>query len=208
LSIVTNSVHAFITYRKKCLEKSPKKRIHSNSARIRLRVCQTRRIYIRIILTEQAATFASKTPNTTIIHQPIDSRPCLSRRKPIHSRPKSCKDATHCVSPNPVNRQSGIVNFFAGVPLAGARDAVDVRGTLTVFDASGNVVNRVAVSYDHPAASRHPSTGGEFGRWVIGSWDLTDRRGRLVGEGTYLVRGVVTTSDGKKERVSVMIGVN
>jgi len=28
-----------------------------------------------------------------------------------------------------------------------------------------------------------------------------------VGEGTYLVRGVVTASDGKRERVSVMLGI-
>ncbi|MCL2689443.1 MAG: hypothetical protein FWE57_06310 [Chitinispirillia bacterium] len=80
---------------------------------------------------------------------------------------------------------------------------------LTIFDASGNVVNGVTVSdrADHPGASRHPSGGGELGRRVAGSWDLTDRRGRLVGEGTYLLRGIITASDGKWERVSVMVGV-
>lgn len=44
-------------------------------------------------------------------------------------------------------------------------------------------------------------------RRKVGSWNLTDSKGYLVSVGTYLVRGVVTTSDGKKEKISVMIGV-
>jgi len=66
------------------------------------------------------------------------------------------------------------------------------------------VVNRVAVS-DHPGAARHPSAGGELRR-VIGSWNLTDAKGRPVSAGTYLIRGVVTV-DGKREHVSVIVSV-
>jgi len=41
----------------------------------------------------------------------------------------------------------------------------------------------------------------------VGIWDLTDVKGRPVSEGTYLVKGVLKTSDGKKEEVSVILGV-
>jgi hypothetical protein len=40
----------------------------------------------------------------------------------------------------------------------------------------------------------------------MGSWDLTDEKGRLVSEGTYLVKGVIKTSNGKSEKVSVIVG--
>jgi hypothetical protein len=41
----------------------------------------------------------------------------------------------------------------------------------------------------------------------IASWDLTDKKGRLVSEGTYLVKGVLLTRDGKREKVSITVGV-
>jgi len=69
---------------------------------------------------------------------------------------------------------------------------------LTVYDASGNVVNRVNIVDGTDTANP---------RRVVGSWDLTDSRGRLVSKGTYLVRGMLTTSDGKRERVSALIGI-
>jgi len=72
------------------------------------------------------------------------------------------------------------------------------NATLTVFDASGNVINKVKIADNALNAQT---------RRIVGSWDLTDSKGRLVSEGTYLVRGVVVTSDGKRERVSVMVGV-
>jgi len=114
------------------------------------------------------------------------------------------------VGPNPVDRFGGAVNFYR----KGSRIN---DGVLTVYDALGKVVNKIAVSdADHPAAARHSSAGGELvylgvsqlgERRVVGLWDLTDSRGRKVSEGTYLVRGILTASDGKKERVSVLIGV-
>jgi len=95
------------------------------------------------------------------------------------------------VGSNPVNRQSGEVNFFwQGKRIQDAR--------LTIFDASGNAINNIKIT-DNALNTQH--------RRPVGSWDLTDRRGRVVSEGTYLVRGVVVTSDGKRERVSVLVGV-
>jgi len=104
--------------------------------------------------------------------------------------------------PNPVARSVGEMNFY--------RQGKRINnGILTVYDVSGNVVNKIAISdrVDHPAASRHLSSGGEFGRRIIGSWDLRDEKGRPVSAGTYLVKGVITAIDGKKERVSYIIGV-
>jgi hypothetical protein len=95
------------------------------------------------------------------------------------------------VGPNPVDRFGGTVNFF--------RQGRRIKdGVLTVYDASGNAVNRVNIVDD---------TDTVDSRRVVGSWDLTDSRGRKVPEGTYLVRGMLTTSDGKRERVSALIGV-
>jgi len=93
--------------------------------------------------------------------------------------------------PNPVARSMGSVNFFwQGKKIQSA--------TLTIFDASGNVINKVKIT-DNALNTQERSP--------VGSWDLTDSKGRLVSEGTYLVRGTVITSDGKRERVSVMVGV-
>jgi len=93
--------------------------------------------------------------------------------------------------PNPVDKQSGVVNFFRyGKRVANAE--------LRIYDATGNVVGKVKISdkaLDNQA------------RRQVGSWDLTDKSGRHVSEGTYLVKGVLKTSDGKKEKVSVIVGV-
>ncbi|MCL2689578.1 MAG: hypothetical protein FWE57_07010 [Chitinispirillia bacterium] len=116
------------------------------------------------------------------------------------------------IGPNPVCRSSGAVNFFVGAPLAGARNPPAIRGTLTIYDASGNVVNKININDDINRSRRDKAclvsttTGSAEYRRIIGSWDLTDRRGRTVSEGTYLVKGVII-GDGKRERVSLMIGV-
>ncbi|MDR2578042.1 MAG: fibronectin type III domain-containing protein [Chitinispirillales bacterium] len=93
--------------------------------------------------------------------------------------------------PNPVERSSGAVNFF----WQGKRIN---DGALTIYDASGNVINRVNIVDGADAANP---------RRVVGSWDLTDSRGRTVSTGTYLIHGVLTAIDGKRERVSVVVGV-
>jgi len=102
--------------------------------------------------------------------------------------------AEFAAGPNPAGRSfGGAVNFF--------RSGAAVKSAaLYVYDASGNVVKSVDVK-DGGAA-----VGGN-GRRAVGSWDLTDKKGRPVPEGTYLVRGVVKTKDGKTERVSAVVGV-
>jgi len=93
--------------------------------------------------------------------------------------------------PNPVARSASSVTFF--------RQGKWVQSAmLTIFDASGNVINKIRIT-DNALNTQE--------RREVGSWDLKDSKGRSVAEGTYLIRGVVTTSDGKKERVSVMLGV-
>jgi len=92
---------------------------------------------------------------------------------------------------NPVLRSSGNVNFFhQGKKIQNA--------TLTIFDASGNVVKKISIKDE---------AFGTQERRKVGSWDLTDGKGRLMGEGTYLVRGTITDVNGKKERVAVMVGI-
>jgi len=93
--------------------------------------------------------------------------------------------------PNPVAKSAGKVDlFWQGKRIQSA--------ALTIFDASGNVVSKAAI--------RDNANGNDYSRRIVGSWDLKDAKGRQVSEGTYLVRGVITI-DGKKERVSVMVGV-
>jgi len=95
-------------------------------------------------------------------------------------------------APNPAVKSAGVVNFFwQGKRIKSA--------SLTIFDASGNVVNK-RVSIKDKAADTQA-------RRAVGSWNLKDAKKRQVAEGTYLVKGTVTTSDGKRERVSLMVGV-
>jgi len=93
--------------------------------------------------------------------------------------------------PNPVGRGLGSVGFF--------RQGKRVTNTeLRIYDATGNAVGKVKIT---------DNALGNQARRKVGSWDLRDKSGRLVSEGTYLVKGVLKTSDGKKEKVSVIVGV-
>jgi len=104
--------------------------------------------------------------------------------------------------PNPAIRQSGTISlFWQG---SGIRSA-----NLSVYDAAGNVVSKIAVS-DRWGVARNAPTGdfaGAESRRLVGSWDLTDIKGRKISEGAYLIKGAVVTLDGKRERISLMIGV-
>ncbi|MDR3012277.1 MAG: YDG domain-containing protein [Chitinispirillales bacterium] len=95
------------------------------------------------------------------------------------------------VGPNPIDRLSGVVNFY--------RQGRRVNeAVLTIFDAFGNVVNRIGIA----------DVGTDFTQSrVVGSWDLTDTGGRPVSAGTYLLRGTVATADGNRERVSMVLGI-
>jgi len=109
--------------------------------------------------------------------------------------------------PNPVGKSSGEVKFFVGAT------APVARGSLTIYDASGNVVNKIRIDdNDRRGVARNARTmpvsaESVESRRVVGLWNLTDTKGRTVSEGTYLVRGTITTVGGKKERVSLMVGV-
>jgi len=93
--------------------------------------------------------------------------------------------------PNPVAKSAGIVGFF--------RQGKRVENAeLRVYDVAGNVVGKVQIS---------DNALGNQARRKVGSWDLRDKSGRLVSEGTYLVKGVLKTSDGKSEKVSVILSV-
>jgi hypothetical protein len=93
--------------------------------------------------------------------------------------------------PNPVGELSGSVNFYR----QGKRVA---NSELRIYDATGNVINKVKIS---------DKAIGSQAKRQVGEWDLTDKKGRPVSEGTYLVKGVIKTSDGKSEKVSVILGV-
>jgi len=91
--------------------------------------------------------------------------------------------------PNPASKSSGAVNFFrSGKRIAAA--------TLYVFDASGSAVKKIKIS---DAAPSRPNR-------KVGAWDLTDAKGRPVSAGAYAVKGAIT-SDGKRESVSIIVGV-
>jgi len=105
--------------------------------------------------------------------------------------PANQSSGEFAAGPNPAASQSGAVNLF--------RQGKRVESAeLAVYDVSGNVVRKIAVSDD--------GLGGQARRQV-GSWDLRDGRGRPVSAGTYLIRGTVATRDGGKERVSLVVGV-
>jgi hypothetical protein len=93
--------------------------------------------------------------------------------------------------PNPAERQFGIVNFYRQGKRVAACD-------LRIYDAIGNVVNKVTIN---------DNAIGSQSKRHVGSWNLKDAKGKLVVEGTYLIRGMVKTSDGKGEKVSLILGV-
>jgi len=98
--------------------------------------------------------------------------------------------AVFTAGPNPVSKAADSVTFFwQGRALSG--------GTLSVYDAAGNIVRKVSVSGGGASAARRK----------VGSWDLRDSKGRQVAEGTYLVKGVVNGRDGSREHVSYKVGV-
>jgi hypothetical protein len=103
------------------------------------------------------------------------------------------------VGPNPVSKSIGSVGiFYQGKPIS--------SGTLAIYDATGNVVRKIKIT-DVGALRATPSSDAAESRRQIGTWDLRDTKGRLVSEGTYLVRGTVKTVDGRREKVSAVVGV-
>jgi flagellar hook assembly protein FlgD len=96
--------------------------------------------------------------------------------------------------PNPIRRGGNLppaINFYR----QGKRVS---NSELRIYDATGNIVNKVTIN---------DKAIGTQARRQVGAWDLRDAKGRPVSEGTYLVKGVVKTLDGKGEKVSVILGV-
>jgi len=88
--------------------------------------------------------------------------------------------------PNPA---SVTVNFF--------RTGRAIKtGKLSVYDASGNVVTTISLN-----------DKGTNGKRIVGSWNLKDNKGRQAANGSYAVKGIVTTKDGTREKVSTIIAV-
>jgi len=85
--------------------------------------------------------------------------------------------------PSPVSNGSAI-KFFSAKSVK--------SGTLYIFDANGNSVAKVAAK----------SGVGE-----IGSWNLKDKKGASVVEGTYVVKGALLGKDGTREKVSFVFSV-
>jgi len=95
---------------------------------------------------------------------------------------------------NPVIRVGGVgsISFY--------RVGGEVKsGRLRIYDVLGNSIAKIEVA---------DRAGGNLGKRRIGSWGLADSKGRPVPAGAYLVRGVLTRTDGVKERVSFIVNVN
>jgi hypothetical protein len=105
--------------------------------------------------------------------------------------PVTALSAEFAAGPNPVAKQSGGVSFFRG-------GKGIVNATLYVYNASGDVVRKISLN---------DNSAGGFGKRAVGAWDLRDSKGRLVPEGSYVVKGAILTKDGKKEKVSLILGV-
>lgn len=93
--------------------------------------------------------------------------------------------------PNPAARSAGTINFFW------QGKAIE-NSTLHIYDASGNAIRKIEIS---------DNSIGTTGRRQVGSWNFTNSKGILASEGSYVVRGSITGKDGKKEKVSIIIGV-
>lgn len=98
--------------------------------------------------------------------------------------PVKAVSAEFTAGPSPVSKNAGKVSFFSAKRVKG--------GSLYVFDASGNAVAKVAA---------------KAGSGEIGSWNLRDKKGAAVPEGTYAVKGALTGRDGTRQKVSFLFSV-
>jgi len=112
--------------------------------------------------------------------------------------PPPALTAEFTAGPNPAARRGGAVSFFR----RGARIS-DCE--LWVYDALGNAVAKIKIS-DKESGGNAPTQSVSLGR-LVGSWDLRNAKGRPVPAGAYMVKGAVTALNGKKERISFVVGV-
>jgi hypothetical protein len=99
--------------------------------------------------------------------------------------------STFSAGPNPVAKSVGKVMFFyQGKQIS--------KGEFTIINAAGKTVNKVRIS-DKAAPDNDV-------RRAVGEWNLKDRKGRIVADGAYLVRGTVVVN-GQKGNVAIILGV-
>ncbi|MCL2182407.1 MAG: hypothetical protein FWB85_02930 [Chitinispirillia bacterium] len=126
---------------------------------------------------------------------PADNVPAHKAKKAA-SADLSPATGSFTAGPNPVSKYAEKITFF----YSGGQIS---KGELTVFEESGKVVTKIKLRRgDRP---RSPAADDKA-KHPAGEWNLKDRKGRTVTEGTYLVKGTITVN-GKKEKVSVTLGV-
>jgi hypothetical protein len=140
-----------------------------------------------VLITNQASILSGDRLIPTV---PTDTEPDVSIFAPINQLADE-----FTVGPNPTDKRSGdVMNFFW-------RGKRINNATLTIFDAIGNAINTIVIT-DNPIFHTQNSIPR-----LVGSWDLTDRNGRPVSEGVYLVRGFIVTAGERREYVSIVVGV-
>jgi len=92
--------------------------------------------------------------------------------------------AAFAAGPSPVSKNAGKIAFFSSKSVK--------SGTLFVFDANGNAVAKIKA---------------KPGSKEIASWNLKDKNGAKVAEGSYVVKGTLVGKDGKKDKVSSVFNV-
>jgi beta-glucosidase len=156
--------------------------------------------YQRIVATDTSAASASSpglkvtTDSEPVISIAIQDReiPSVKTESAGALKPLSAVVINDLsAGPNPVALRSGSVNFFwQGGGIKG--------GSLNIYDAFGNVVKKININ---------DKSAGNSGRRAVGRWDFTDRKGRSVPDGSYLVKGIVAGRDGKDKKISFILGV-
>jgi endoglucanase len=144
--------------------------------------------YIRNKLREAAQREESSTALAAERAVPNTQQPSGSATiAPVAAQPNKFS-----AGPVPTNMTSGGVKFFwQGKPVTG--------GSLFIYDAVGNSVKSVGIN---------ATFASDSSKRTIGSWDLTDAKGRRVTAGSYLVRGKVVTQNGVTVNVSSILVVS
>jgi len=91
--------------------------------------------------------------------------------------------ASFTAGPSPVSK-NGVIKFFSAKQVK--------SGSLYIFDANGNAVTKLSA---------------KAGSGEIASWNLKDKKGASVAEGTYVVKGALAAKDGTREKVSFVFSV-
>jgi hypothetical protein len=120
-----------------------------------------------------------------------------SDREAAFISPVAALTAGFAAGPNPVAKHGHGINIYR-------KGKKITTANLLIYDAYGNAVSKVKIEERRNGSLSPAVLAGEWR--VAGSWDLTDGNGRPVPAGTYLIKGAVTV-DGKKENVSILVGV-